>query len=153
AEVERVDVHPDVGGVLARLAHVRDLDQLEVGLVHRRLEALVALPVAVRLLDDDAALQQQPLQHLADVELLVLGVTDAERDVLEVAKQREARVVVGCGLHGGRLRGDRPATIAEARAPRRLRYTVRPPLPETGMPSRPQMPRLAAAALLATFAL
>ena len=36
AEVERVHDHADVGGVLAGLAHVRDLDQLEGGLVHRR---------------------------------------------------------------------------------------------------------------------
>ena len=59
AEVERVDDHADVGGVLARHAHVRDLDQLERRLVHRRLEFLVALPVAVGLLDHDAALEQQ----------------------------------------------------------------------------------------------
>jgi hypothetical protein len=65
AEVERVDDHADVGRVLARLAHMRNLDQLEGGLVHRCLELLVALPVAVGLLDDDAALEQQALEHLA----------------------------------------------------------------------------------------
>ena len=36
AQVERVDDQPDVGRVLARLAHVRDFDQLEVRLMHRR---------------------------------------------------------------------------------------------------------------------
>src|SRR5581483_5325112 len=97
AEIERVDDHADVGRVLARLAHVRDLDQLERRLVHRRLERLVALPVAVRLLDHDAALQQQPLEHLADVELLVVGVAHAEGDVLEIAEQRHAGHFWGIG--------------------------------------------------------
>ncbi|CUJ77982.1 Uncharacterised protein [Achromobacter dolens] len=95
AEVQRVHHQPDVGRVLARLAHVRDFDQLEIGLVHRRLEFLVALPVAIGLLDHDAALEQQALQHRADVELLVLGVAHAKRHVLEVAKKRHADVFVG----------------------------------------------------------
>ena len=90
AEVERVDHHADVGGVLARLAHVRDLDQLEGCSVHRRLELLVALPVAVRLLHDDRALEEQPLEHLLHVELRVLRLAHAERDVLEVAENGEA---------------------------------------------------------------
>jgi hypothetical protein len=90
AQVERIDDHADVGRVLARLAHVRDLDQLEVGLVHRRLEALVAIPVAIGLLDDDAALEQQAFEHRLDVELVVLRIAHAERDVLEVAEQRHA---------------------------------------------------------------
>ncbi|CAB3921618.1 hypothetical protein LMG26846_05644 [Achromobacter insuavis] len=96
AEVQRVHHQPDVGRVLARLAHVRDFDQLEIGLVHRRLEFLVALPVAIGLLDHDAALEQQALQHRPDVELLVLGVAHAKRHVLEVAKKRHADVFVGC---------------------------------------------------------
>src|SRR5262249_20339949 len=70
--------------------HMRNLDQLETRLVHRRLECLVALPIAVGLLDHDAALEQQALEHLADVELLVIRVAHAERDVLEVAEQRHA---------------------------------------------------------------
>src|SRR5262249_14838044 len=57
-------------------------------LVHGGLECLVALPVAVRLLHHDAALEQEPLEHLADVEPLVFRVLHAERDVLEVAEQR-----------------------------------------------------------------
>src|SRR3546814_8475494 len=65
---------------------MRDLDQLEGGLVHRRLELLVARPVAVGLLDHDVALQQQALEHPADVEGRVLGVLDAERHILEVAE-------------------------------------------------------------------
>jgi hypothetical protein len=90
AQVERVHDHADVGGVLAGHAHVRDLDHLERRLVHRPLELAVALPVAVRLLDDDAALEQQPLQHPVDVEPGVLGVAHAERNVLEVAEQGHA---------------------------------------------------------------
>jgi hypothetical protein len=76
-----------------------DLDQLEVGLVHRRLEALVAIPVAVGLLDHDAALQQQAFEHQLDVELFVLGVAHAEGDVLEVAEQGHADAV-GARGHG-----------------------------------------------------
>ncbi|OGG43857.1 MAG: hypothetical protein A3F84_27510 [Candidatus Handelsmanbacteria bacterium RIFCSPLOWO2_12_FULL_64_10] len=97
AEVEGVDHHADVGGVLARLAHVRDLDQLEAGLVHGRLELLVALPVAVGLANDDAALEQQPFQHPPDVELRILRLAHAERDVLEVAEERH---VFDLGLAG-----------------------------------------------------
>jgi hypothetical protein len=40
AQVQRIDHQADVGRVLAGLAHMRDLDQLEVGLVHGGLEAL-----------------------------------------------------------------------------------------------------------------
>jgi len=57
AEVQCVDHHPDVGRVLPRDPQVRNLDQLERRLVHPRLEVLVALPVAIRLLDHDAALE------------------------------------------------------------------------------------------------
>ncbi|OPZ04622.1 MAG: hypothetical protein BWZ09_01666 [Alphaproteobacteria bacterium ADurb.BinA305] len=99
AQVERVDHEPDVGRILAGLAHVGDLDELEVGLVHRRLEALVAVPVAIGLLDHDAALEQQALEHPLDVELLVLRVPHAQRHVLEVAEQRHADAVGG-GSHG-----------------------------------------------------
>ena len=95
AQVERVDHHADVGRVLAGLAHVRDFDQLEVGLVHGRLEALVAVPVAVRLLDHDAALEQQTFQHRLDVELVVVGVAHTERHVFKIAEQRHADVIVG----------------------------------------------------------
>src|SRR6185295_11392133 len=86
--------HADVGGILAGLAHVRDLDELEGCAVHADLEFLVALPVAVGLLDDDRALQQQALEHAVDVELLVLRVLYAERDVLEVAEQRHVAGLV-----------------------------------------------------------
>ena len=73
---------------LPRLAQVRDLDQFERRAVHADLEFLVALPVAVGLLDDNRALQQQALQHSIDIEFLVLRVLHAECNVLEVAEQR-----------------------------------------------------------------
>jgi len=97
AEVQRVHHQADVGRVLARLAHMRNLDQLEVGLVHGGLEALVAVPVAVGFLDDDATLEQQALQYRLDVEFFVVCVAHAEGDVLEVAEQRHADGVGGCG--------------------------------------------------------
>ena len=80
---------------LPDMAHVRDLDQLERRLVHRRLERLVAVPVAVRLLDDDAALEQQALEHLRRCRTSRIGVAHAERDVLEVAEQRHVGDVGG----------------------------------------------------------
>ncbi len=73
AQVEGIDDHADVGGVLARLAHVRNFDELERGLVQAALEVLVAIKVAVGLLDHDVALQQQTLENLLDVEARVLG--------------------------------------------------------------------------------
>jgi len=63
----------------SRHAHMRDFDQLERGFVHRPLEGLVAFPVAIGFLDDDAALEQQALEHALDVELVVLRVAHAER--------------------------------------------------------------------------
>ena len=83
-----------VGRVLARLARVRDLDQLERRLVHRRLELLVPIPVAVGLLCEDAPLQQKPLNDRPDVEALELGVADTEGHVLEVAEHRQIAVTV-----------------------------------------------------------
>ena len=88
AQVQRVDHQPDIRRILSRLPHVWDFDQFEAGLVHRGLESLVALPVTVSLLDDDAALEQQPFEHRLDVELVVLCIANAERDVLEVTIER-----------------------------------------------------------------
>jgi len=90
AKVERVDDKPDVGGVLAGLPHMRDLDELEVGFVHRGLETFVAIPVAVGLLYNDVALEQQSFENSLDVELIVVRITHAEGDVLEVTEQRHA---------------------------------------------------------------
>ncbi len=53
------------------------------------LELAVALPVGVGALDDDLALLEQALEDEVDVELLALRVAHAERDVLEVAEERD----------------------------------------------------------------
>ncbi len=76
-----------------------DFDELEGRLVHRPFEFLVALPVAVGLLDDDIALEQQALQHLLDIEGRILGVAHAERDILEVTEQGHVMGVGFC-VHG-----------------------------------------------------
>ncbi|MDR6472823.1 hypothetical protein J2778_000283 [Paraburkholderia graminis] len=65
---------------------MRNLDQLEIGFVHRTFEALVAIPVAIRLFHDNAALEQQTFEHQLDIELVVLRVPHAQRDVFEVAE-------------------------------------------------------------------
>ena len=93
AKVQRIDDHPDIGGILPGLPNVRNLDQLERRFVHRRLERLVTIPIAVRFFDDDAALEQQALEHFADIELFIIGIAHAERDVLEIAEQRHVRYV------------------------------------------------------------
>jgi len=101
--------------VLSRLANVRNLDQLEVRLVHRRLEALVAIPVAIGFLDHDAALEQQAFEHALDVELVVFRITHTERHVLEVAEQRHAHAVGRAShriLHLGRAEMVSPAARA-----------------------------------------
>src|SRR3546814_8550936 len=86
AEVEGIDDEADVGRVLAGLAQVRDLDELEGRLVHGRLEILVARPVAVGFLHHDVALQQQALEHPRDVEGGILRILHAEGNVLDVAR-------------------------------------------------------------------
>jgi hypothetical protein len=134
AEVERVHHQADVGRVLAGHAQVRDFDHLERRLVHGGFELLVALPVAVGLLDHDRALQQQALQNPADVELVILGVAHAERHVLEVAKHRQnrramtswiahvvSRAAAKCGHYravaGVRLNSDFPQPTARSGTP------------------------------------
>jgi hypothetical protein len=95
AKIERIDDEPDIRRVLAGLPHMRNFDQLEVRFVHRSLEALVAVPVAIRLLHDDAAFQQQPFENQLDVEFLVFRVAHAERNVFEIAEQRHADGILG----------------------------------------------------------
>src|ERR1700722_5843619 len=89
AQVERIHDHADVGGVLARLADVGYLDELKARLMHAGLDPPTALPVPVCLLDDDRALQQQPLEHPIDVELCIARIAHAERDVLKITEERE----------------------------------------------------------------
>src|SRR2546425_12772796 len=81
-EVERIDHHADVGGVLAGLAHMGNLDEFKGGFVEVPLELLVAIEVAVGLLDDDVAFEQEPFDHLLNVEGGIMGVAGTERDVL-----------------------------------------------------------------------
>src|SRR5574341_968258 len=56
----------------------------------RSLEFLVAIPVAIGLFHHDRALREQSLEHLLHVELGVARLSHAERDVLEIAENREA---------------------------------------------------------------
>src|SRR5438128_1257647 len=76
---------------------MRDLDQLEARVVHGRLEYLVSLPVAIGLLDDNRAFQQQAFQDPGDIELVVPRIAYAEGNVLEITEQRE---VGGFGSRG-----------------------------------------------------
>jgi hypothetical protein len=71
---------------------------LERGLVQSALEVLVAIEIAIRLLDHDVALEQQPLEHLLDVEARVAGIARAEGDVLQVEKHGH-RGVGGPKIH------------------------------------------------------
>jgi hypothetical protein len=89
-EVHRVHDHADVRRVLTGIPALRDVDELDRRFVEFPLVLAVAGPVRVGLLEDDPALFDQPLEHEVDVELLVLCITGAERDVLEVDEEREA---------------------------------------------------------------
>ncbi len=96
AKVQRIHDQANVGRVLARLAHVRYLDQLEIRFVHRRLERLVAIPVAISLLYNDAALEQEAFKHRLDVEFFIFRVAHAERDIFEVAEDGHAGIFERC---------------------------------------------------------
>ena len=85
-KIERVDHHSDVGGILARLPDVRDLDQLESGFVQSAFESFVTLEIAIRLFHHDVALEQKALDHFANVEGRELRVVRAERDVFQIKK-------------------------------------------------------------------
>src|SRR5438445_9448720 len=69
---------------LPGLAHMRDLDEFERRFVQPPLKRLVALEIAVGFLDHDLALEQQTLEHLADVERGKVRVMRAQRDVFQV---------------------------------------------------------------------
>ena len=78
------------------MTRVRDLDQFEGGLVHLLFEIFIPIPVAVGLLDYDAAFHQQALENVLDVELRIVRIAHAERDIFEITKYREILVnVVG----------------------------------------------------------
>ena len=55
--------------------------------MHDGLELLVAIPIAVGLLHDDVALEQQPFEYLLDIESGVLCIAHTKCHVLEVAEQ------------------------------------------------------------------
>ena len=80
------------------------------------LKRLVALEVAVSFLDDDMPLEQQPFEHLLNVERRVVGIVGAERDVLQVEVHRHGRVGV-LGIHN-RLNPGRPQIPSPHRAKR-----------------------------------
>ena len=60
----------------------------------RRCVVGVPAPVGVGLLDDDLALLDQPLEDAVDVELAVVGVAEADGEVLEVDEQGETLLVL-----------------------------------------------------------
>ena len=79
AEIKRINDHANICRVLAGLANMRDLNELESGFVHRGLELLVAIPIAIRLLDDNATLYEKSLQHRLYVEARILGVPRSQQ--------------------------------------------------------------------------
>ena len=95
-KIERVDDHPDVGGILARLPDVRDLDQLEGRFMQAALEGFVTLEIAIRLLHHDVALEQQALDHFANLEGRELRVVRADGDILQIEKDSHRGLGVGC---------------------------------------------------------
>ena len=73
---------------------LRHLDQLDRRLVEGALVVRVAAPVGVGLLAEELALVEQALQHEVDVELAVVGVADADGDVLEIDEEGEPLLVL-----------------------------------------------------------
>ena len=92
AEIQGVHDHADVGGVLARLAHVGDLNEFKGGLVQIPLELLVAVEITISLLDDDMSFEQEAFEHLLNVEAGVMGITGSESNVLQIEEHRHGRV-------------------------------------------------------------
>ena len=87
-EVDGVDHEADVGGVLARHAAARNLDEFDRGLVQPAGVGTEAAPIGVRLLGDDLALLDEALEHLADFEA-VAAIVEPEPHVLEVDEYGE----------------------------------------------------------------
>src|SRR6185436_7056367 len=82
--------------VLAGVGALRDVDELDAGLVKGALVVAVAAPVGVRLLDDDLALFQQPLEHHVDVEVDA-SVARADGNVFEIAEDGQLALLVARG--------------------------------------------------------
>ena len=98
--VHGVHDQADVGGVLAAHGLLGDLDELDRGLVEAALVVGVAAPVRVGLLDQELALVQQALQHEVHVELAVVGVADADGDVLEIDEQGDLSFIAHASWRG-----------------------------------------------------
>ena len=65
----------------------------------------VAIPVGVRLLHHDAALEEQALDDLRDVELRILRLAHSDGQVFEVTKHGHRLGSILRGAHGQMLRG------------------------------------------------
>ena len=88
---------------LPRLAHMRNLDEFEGRLMQAALEVLVALEVAIGLLDDDVSFEQQSLEHLLDVKTGIVGIACAQSDVLQIEEHRHGgfdRFHIAAVVHG-----------------------------------------------------
>jgi hypothetical protein len=70
---------------------MRNLDQLERRLVHRLLELLILIPVAVSFLNDNRAFEEQALNDLAYLEVWVIGLARADRNILEITEYSQIR--------------------------------------------------------------
>src|SRR4029078_1587278 len=88
AEVERIDDHADIGRIFARLANVRDLDQLERSLVQPAFECLVSVKITISLLNNDVTLQEQTFEDFLDIEGRELGFVRADCDVFQIKENR-----------------------------------------------------------------
>ena len=75
---------------------MRNLDEFESRFVQAALEVLVAIEIAIGLFYHDVALEQETLEHFFDVEARIFGVARAERDVLEVQKNRHGGIRSFC---------------------------------------------------------
>ena len=83
AEVQGVDDHADVGGVLAGPAAGGDVDELEPGLVHGPLLLVVAGPVGIDALEHDPSFLEHTLEERTDLERHP-GLPCTDRDIVEV---------------------------------------------------------------------
>src|SRR4029077_19488696 len=91
----------------------------------------VSAPVGVSLLDQQLALVEQPFQDQVDVELAIVGVTDADGDVLEIDEEGEPLLVLGVQGQRCLLRVSLTTPVTGAhgsrearRGPGRRRYDV-----------------------------
>ena len=120
-KIERVDHHADVGGILARLPDVRNLDHLESGFVQSALEGFVALKIAIRLFHHDVSLEQKTLEDFADVEGRELRVVRAEGDIFQIEEDGHR----GLGILGAHdLEDVREIAVAKQEKVHRIRKTA-----------------------------